>query len=123
MPGADVTREELEAALDALREPGRFDAAEQLVKAAAPGLLRILVEALAAGGLTGAEEAAQLEQALAPGGEETRVRLTALLSEHSRLGMLVGVAVGVELARELGLAESEPPLPVSHHVPDGGPTA
>lgn len=123
MPHADVTREELEAALDALREPGRFDAAEQLVTAAAPGLLRILVDALAAGGLSGADEAQQIEQALAAGGDETLQRLTALLAEHGRLGMLVGVAVGIELARELGLADGEPPLTVSHHRPDGGPTA
>lgn len=123
MPRADVTREELEAAIEALREPGRFDAAEQLVAAAAPGLLGILVDALAAGGLTGAEEARQLEAALAPGGDETHRRLTALLTEHSRLGMLVGVAVGVELARELGVTDDEPPLPVHHHVPEPGSNA
>ncbi len=47
-----------------------------------------------------------------------RDRLGALLAEQTRVAMLVGVAVAVELARELGLAE-ESPLQISQHGAQG----
>ena len=65
MASDHVTQSELEAALEALREPGRFDDAERLVMAAAPGLHRILVEALASGGWGAEDDVRALDAALA----------------------------------------------------------
>ncbi|MBO9531661.1 MAG: hypothetical protein J7513_01655 [Solirubrobacteraceae bacterium] len=111
-----VTQAELEAALSALQEPGRFDGAERLVSQAAPGLHRILLDALSAGGWGQDDDARAIEAALAAGDPEAvQARVRALLGEQNRVSMLVGVAVGVELARELGLADGEPPLTVTHH--------
>lgn len=117
MPRDHVTQSELEAALAALQVPGRFDTAERLVAQIAPGLLRILVEALDAGGWSGADEAREISRALADGGEAGHLRLTGLLAEQTRLAMLVGVAVGIELAGELGL-HGGPVLPVTQHGGD-----
>jgi hypothetical protein len=117
MAGDFVTQAELEAALEALREPGRFDAAERLVTQAAPGLHRILNEALAGGGWNSEDDAREIEKALGAG--DTHAVLTALrtlLAEQSRLAMLVGVAVGIELANELDLGGAgEPPLTITNH--------
>ena len=65
------SEEELEAALERLSEPGRFDEAEALVSRAAPGLQRILGQALDAGGWFAESHETGLAQALArrrPGG-------------------------------------------------------
>ncbi|MDQ8046386.1 MAG: hypothetical protein AAGC46_20735 [Solirubrobacteraceae bacterium] len=118
MAGDFVTQAELEAALEALREPGRFDAAERLVAQAAPGLQRILAEALAGGGWNSEDDAREIEKALVASDHATA--LTALrthLAEQTRLAMLVGVAVGIELANELDLggADDEPSLTITRH--------
>lgn len=112
-----VTQAELEAALEALREPGRFDHAERLVAQAAPGLRRILLEALASGGWGADDDAREIDKALAAGDPAAaRTALTALLSEQTRVAMLVGVTIGIELAAELGLHGEEPVLTVSQHT-------
>ncbi len=111
-----VTQAELEAALDALREPGRFDAAERLVAQAAPGLQRILLEALASGGWGPEDDAREIDKALVSGDSAAaRTALGALLGEQTRIAMLVGVAIGIELSGELGLHADEPVLTVSQH--------
>lgn len=117
MPREHITQRELEDALEALQVPGRFDTAERLVAQAAPGLLRILVDALAEGGWSGADEAREIGQALGEAPEAARLRLTALLAEQTRVAMLVGVAVGIELAGELAL-HGEEPLAVTQHGPE-----
>jgi hypothetical protein len=94
---------ELDAALAALSEEGRLREAQALVARAAPQLHRVLDEALAAGGWFGETH----EQAVdtAAGVEDPAARRQAigtLVAEETRLGMLVGVAVGFELARTLG---------------------
>ncbi len=115
-----VTQQELEAALEALREPGRFATAERLVAQAAPGLHRILVEALGSGGWGAEDDARALDAALAAGDAgSVRDRLGALLAEQTRVAMLVGVAVGVELARELELIDAPSSLAISHHGTEG----
>jgi hypothetical protein len=99
---ARYSAEEVDAAVAALSEPGRFDHAQELVTHAAPGLQRVLNEALAEGGWFG--EAHESELVRAAGGEDPDDRLRAvrtLVAEETRLGMLVGVAVGFELAHEL----------------------
>lgn len=87
--------EEVEAAIAALSDPERFRAAEARVARAAPQLQRVLNEALQAGGFFEAHES-QVRKAA---GDEAAVRT--LLAEETRMGMLIGVAVGWELARVL----------------------
>jgi hypothetical protein len=95
----------LRDAIEALLEPGRFEAAEQRVARAAPDLQRVLAEVLAEGGWFDAAQGEQLGRAASL--EDLDERLTVLrtmLAEEARIAMMVGVAVGWELAREL-----EPP--------------
>ena len=87
--------EQLDAAIEALSDPERFREAEARVARAAPQLQRVLNQALHTGGFFEAHEA-QVRQAT---GDEAAVRT--LLAEETRMGMLVGVAVGWELARVL----------------------
>ena len=97
------TDEQLSAALEALTDPARFREIERRVAAAAPQLQQILVTALAEGGWFDSTHEQQVASVVAV--EDPAERLTlfrTLLAEETRIGMLVGVAVGWELARELG---------------------
>jgi len=95
--------EQVEAAVRALADPERFAGAERLVSAAAPQLQRVLAHALNEGGWFGPAHMAELRSALAEPDEAARMeRVETLLAEETRIGMLVGVAVGWQLARELG---------------------
>lgn len=113
MADRQYTDADLDAAIAALSEPGRLRAAQDLVAHAAPGLHRVLDEALDQGGwFDSAHEQALREAA---GEEDPALRAMAvrtLVSEETRLGMFVGVTVGFELARELSRASppNEPPL-------------
>jgi hypothetical protein len=109
VPARRFTAEQVDAAVEALSDdPERFSHAQEIVAHAAPGLQRVLNEALAAGGWFGeAHEkqvtgAAQIEDA---DQRESAIRI--LIAEETRLSMLVGVAVGLELARELHDPTSE----------------
>ena len=103
MPNADFSREQLEAAVAALSEPGRLREAESLVARAAPELQRILAEALDAGGWFSEAHEGELRKALAHETEAERATaLRTLLAEETRIGMMVGVAVGWALREELG---------------------
>lgn len=96
------TDADLDRAVEALGDPERFRAAEARVTRAAPQLQRVLDQALSAGGWVGEAEEQQLRQAAGhddPGERAQAIRT--LLEEEARIGMLVGVAVGWELAREL----------------------
>ena len=102
------TAEEVDAAVAALGEPERFAHAQEIVTHAAPGLQRVLNAALAEGGWFGSAHEAELSRASAigePAEREAAVR--ALVDEEVGLGMLVGVAVGFELAHELPRQRSE----------------
>ncbi len=93
---------ELEAAVDALAERGRFAEAEALVARAAPALQGILIQALEQGGWFAEAHEGELGKALAIEDEaERRTALRTLLAEETRMGMMVGVAVGWALAGEL----------------------
>ena len=101
--------EQLEAAVQALSEPERFQGAERLLSIAAPQLQRILGEALEEGGWFGQAHASQVRSAATEPDENERAGLIdALIAEETRMGMLIGVAVGWELARELGTPERDP---------------
>jgi hypothetical protein len=93
---------DVEAAIDAISDPARLEEAQRMVGANAPGIQRILNEALAAADWFGsAHQAAVLEAAGKPDIEERLTAVRTLLSEETGVSMLIGVAVGYELAHEL----------------------
>lgn len=93
---------ELEAAIAAINEPGRLDAAQQIVTAAAPTLNQTLARALESGGWFDTAHNAAVRDAVAETDSDQRLRaVRTLLAEEVRLSMLVGVAVGLELGTEL----------------------
>jgi hypothetical protein len=101
------TDEQVEAAVRALSDPERFAGAERRLAVLVPQLQRVLTHALEEGGWFGEAHLAQVRAAAAePDQGERAVRIETLLAEETRMGMLVGVAVGWELAREL--SESDP---------------
>lgn len=100
------TDEELDAALRALTEPDRFREAEERVARIAPQLQHVLYQALDLDGYFGQLREGEVSSAARQEDLDERVRaVRTLLAEETRLGMLIGVAVGWELARELELKE------------------
>ncbi len=102
MSGPGYSDEQLQAAIEALLQPERFREAERRVANSAPQLQQVLVNALVDGGWF--DETHQQQLAKIASIAESEERLTAfrtLLAEEARIGMMVGVAVGWELAREL----------------------
>ncbi len=97
-----LSDEQVDAAVRALSDPDRFQGAERLLSAAAPQLQRILATALDEGGWFGTAHQTEVRAAAAEPDETARVtRIETLLAEETRMGMLVGVAVGWQLASEL----------------------
>ncbi len=108
MPERQFTDAEIDAALEALTDPERFRAAETRVARMAPQLQRILNHALDEGGWFGEAHDGQVLKAATTPDEDERIRaVRTLLAEETRLGMLIGVAVGWELARELETKEDD----------------
>ncbi len=103
MPERAYTDAELDAAIAELTDPTRLQDAQDIVMRAAPSLQRVLAAAIAEGGwFDAAHEQAVREAAANEAEGEARLRaLKTLLAEETRLGMLVGVAVGYELSRAL----------------------
>jgi hypothetical protein len=100
--GRAYTDEELDAALAAINDPARLRTAQELVMRTAPGLQRLLGAALDEGGWFDAGHDQAVREACSRPDPDQRLReLRTLLAEETRLGMLVGVAVGFELAQEL----------------------
>jgi len=108
VPDRAYTDAELDAAVAAITEPGRLSEAQDLVMRTAPALQHVLGLALQEGWFDSAREQAVREAATADDDAERISRVRTMLAEESRLGMLVGVAVGFELARELGSTTEEP---------------
>jgi hypothetical protein len=93
---------ELQAAIARLNDSDRLREAESLVARAAPELQHILAEALESGGWFSETHEGELRKALAIEDADERTRaLRVLLAEETRMGMMVGVAVGWALAKEL----------------------
>ncbi len=112
MPAPTLSDAQLDAALDAISDPARLAAAQDLVARAAPSLQRILAIALEEGGWFAGGHAQAVHEAAGHDDPAERERLVhTLLAEETRLGMLVGVAIGVALAEELGTgsASQNPP--------------
>ena len=112
------TDEELDGALQALTEPDRFRDAEARVARIAPQLQHVLYQALdVEGGFAQMRESEVASAAREESPDERVRRIRTLLAEETRLGMLIGVAVGWELALELetGCRHAE-----SERRPDAG---
>ena len=93
---------EVEAAVQALADPARLEEAQRLVGANAPGLQRILNEALHEADWFGsAHKAAVLEAAGKPDVDDRTTAVRTLIAEETSVAMMIGVAVGYELAHEL----------------------
>jgi hypothetical protein len=102
---SDPDSDRLDAAIEAISDPERLRRAQELVARAAPGLQRVLTSALTDGGWFDTAHSAALREAVIESDPDRRLRvIEALLGEEARLSMLVGVAVGFELAGELGYA-------------------
>ncbi len=102
------TDADLDAAISAVSDPGRLQEAQDLVSRIAPSLQRVLASALREGGWFDSAHDQAVREATA--GEDPHERIRAvrtLVAEETRLGMLVGVAVGFELARELSETQED----------------
>jgi hypothetical protein len=93
---------EIDAALQALTDPERLRAAQDLVARVAPQLQHVLATALESGGWFGSAHEAEVRKASDAEHPDERLQaVRMLIAEETRMGMLVGVAVGYQLAREL----------------------
>jgi hypothetical protein len=102
VPARPFSDAEIDAAVASLTDPERLREAQELVERAAPQLQRVLATALESGGWFGAAHEEQVRAAAEPEDPAERTRAVAtLVAEETRVGMLVGVAVGYELAHEL----------------------
>jgi hypothetical protein len=102
------TADEVDAAVARLSEPGRLKHAEEIVTHAAPSLQRVLSEALHEGGFFGEAHEGQIVGIIQePDDLERARRVRTLIAEETRLGMLIGVAVGFALAHELQRDDEE----------------
>jgi hypothetical protein len=102
VPDRTYSDAELDAALTAIAGPGRLSEAQDVVLRTMPSLQRILAGVLADGGWfdSGHSQAVRAAAtAETPSDREREVQT--LVAEETRLGMMVGVAIGLELAREL----------------------
>jgi hypothetical protein len=118
LPSRTYTAAEVDAALEALLEPGRLNHAQDVVTHAAPTLQRMLAQALAEGGWFGEVHDAAISRAVGEPEESDRATAVGtLVAEQTRLGMFVGVAVGFELAHELSHELS------GQHLPEAGQPA
>ena len=93
---------DVEAAVAALSEPGRLDEAQRIVASQAPQLQGILDQALEAADWFGSAHQEQVLKAAGTADPEERIgAVKALIVEETRVSMLIGVAVGLELGRAL----------------------
>jgi hypothetical protein len=96
------TDEEVEAAVQAISDPERLEEAQRVVAANAPELQRILNAALQEADWFGAAHQTQVLEAAGTSDIDERLRaVRTLLAEETQVSMLIGVAVGFELAHEL----------------------
>lgn len=102
MADPSYTDADLDAAIAAISQPERLREAQERVARAAPTLQRVLDAAIDQGGWFDDAHGQAVREAAGGPDPGARVRaVQALIAEETRLGMFVGVAVGLELAREL----------------------
>ena len=98
---------EIDAAIEALSDPQRLEEAQRLVQAKAPQLQRILDQALEAADWYGSAHQAEVLKAAGRADPDERVAaVRTLVAEETRVSMLIGVAVGYELAQILTRGDS-----------------
>ena len=98
---------EIDAAIEALSDPVRLEEAQRLVQSRAPQLQGILDQALEAADWFGSAHQAEVLKAAGQADPDERVAAVRMLvAEETRLSMLVGVAVGYELAQMLTKGDS-----------------
>ncbi len=96
------TDAQIEAAVASLSEPGRLEEAQRLVASAAPQLQGILNQALESADWFGAAHQAEVLKAAGIADPDERMRaVRTLIAEETGVSMLIGVAVGYELANLL----------------------
>ncbi len=102
-----IDTHELDAAIAAISDPQRLRAAQDLIARVAPALGEVLSSAIRDGGWFDTAHGAALREAVALSDPQERLRvIDSLLADEARLAMLVGAAVGFELARELDYARN-----------------
>lgn len=102
MADESFNQEDLEAVVAELGEAGGLDAVELRLESVAPQLQKLLDGALSAGGwFDDAHESMVLKTATQPDADQRIAEVRNFVLEQTRLGMLVGVAVGWELAERL----------------------
>jgi hypothetical protein len=101
-PRREYDDAEVEAAVQALSDPARLTEAQRVVEASAPALQRILNQALDEANWFDTAHQQQVLEAAGKADIEDRLNaVQLLLAEETRVAMLIGVAVGFELAHEL----------------------
>jgi hypothetical protein len=108
------TDAEVDAAIQALSDPARFDEAQRIVAEHAPALQRILNQALEEANWFDVAHQQQVLEAAGKADIDERLHaVRVLLAEETRVSMLIGVAVGYELAHvlETGGAAAPPDPP------------
>ena len=97
---------EIDAAVQAMSEPGRLEEAQRLVATAAPQLQRILDAALEDAEWFGSAHRSEVLKAAGAADPEERYQaVRRLVEEETRVSMLIGVAVGLSLADVLNEME------------------
>jgi hypothetical protein len=108
VPAERYSDEQIDAAIEAISDPEAFRESERQVARAAPKLQNILAEALDAGGWFGESHESEVLKAATTPDESARLSaVRTMLAEETRIGMLVGVAVGWALAERLA-EQTEP---------------
>lgn len=102
MADENFNQADLEAVVAELGDAAGLDAVEQRLESVAPQLQKLLDGALGAGGwFDDAHESMVLKTATQPDADQRIAEVRNFVLEQTRLGMLVGVAVGWELAERL----------------------
>jgi hypothetical protein len=122
VPDPAYSDADIDAAIAALSQPGRLRGAQELLARAVPRLHAILDDSLNEGGwFDPAHEQAVREATASDDPAARAAAVRALIADETRLGMFVGVAVGFELARELGYAASSAPGASTSGEPSDSP--
>ncbi|MGB0873394.1 MAG: hypothetical protein ACPGWS_04775 [Solirubrobacterales bacterium] len=108
MTDQQFSKEDLQEVIEGLGEVSGFDAIEGRLEQIAPQLQQLLDGALKAGGwFDDAHESVVLRTATVPDQEQRIAELRNFVLEQTRLGMLVGVAVGWEISERLDSRRSD----------------